>query len=90
MLGFFVDPNKANSACALLISISSLLGSGFLRSVESMPVILRYLSYSTFHRYSSEILVANEYVGLELSCDPYVPCLYKNGEEYIDVSVRLA
>jgi ATP-binding cassette subfamily G (WHITE) protein 5 (sterolin 1) len=84
-LGTFYDPNQANSATSLVIAISALLGSGFLRSAEKLPEVLRYLGYGTIFKYASEIIYANEFEGLELTCSPLLPCEYPTGDDYLNV-----
>ena len=84
-LGLFLDPNRANSVAALFLSVSALVGSGFLRSAETIPGIFQKLSFLTVFRYSSEIMYVNEFEGLELSCAPLLPCEYPSGDDYLAV-----
>ncbi|XP_004347341.1 ATP-binding cassette [Capsaspora owczarzaki ATCC 30864] len=86
-LSFFYETTVANQAASLIISASALVASGFLRSTQSIPVFLQYMGYATLHKYASEVMVANEYQGLQLECPANLPpsaCEYQNGEQYID------
>lgn len=38
------------------------------RTIEEMPTPFKILSYLTFQKYSSEILVVNEFYGLSFTC----------------------
>jgi len=56
-LSLIFNPNQANSATALYISVFTLLGSGFLRSADSMPSFLKDLAYLSLFKYGGEIFV---------------------------------
>jgi len=83
-LAFIFDRNRASSASFLLISVSALMGTGFLRSAETMPVFFQYLRYGTVFRYASEILNANEFAGLQFTCNPILPCEYPTGDAFLE------
>ena len=83
-MSLIFDANRANTASSLFLSIAALVGSGFLRSAETMPTIFSYLRYFTIFRYSSEVLNVNEFSGLELTCNPNLPCDYPNGDTYLE------
>lgn len=84
MLGVIGDPTLANSVCALTISISCLLSSGLVRSVESLPTFLHFLSYLMIHKYASELYVVNEYNGLQLDCPQKGEmCIFPEGDIYL-------
>ena len=40
-----------------------------LRSLQNMSEILQYLSWATVYKYASEIVVANEFHNLNLTCE---------------------
>ncbi|XP_007537320.1 ATP-binding cassette sub-family G member 5 [Erinaceus europaeus] len=68
LLGLVQDPTLANSLVALLSIIGLLVGSGFMRKMADMPVPFRIFSYFTFQKYCCEILVVNEFHGLNFTC----------------------
>lgn len=39
-----------------------------LRTIEEMPTPFKILSYLTFQKYSSEVLIVNEFYGLNFTC----------------------
>ncbi|XP_062933837.1 ATP-binding cassette sub-family G member 5 [Cynocephalus volans] len=91
LLGIIQNPNLVNSVVALLSIAGVLVGSGFVRNVEEMPVLFKIISYFTFQKYCSEILVVNEFYGLDLTCgssngsvttNPM--CIYTNGIQFIE------
>ncbi|XP_034370269.1 ATP-binding cassette sub-family G member 5 [Arvicanthis niloticus] len=68
LLGMVQNPNIVNSIVALLSISGLLIGSGFIRNREEMPIPLKILGYFTFQKYCSEILVVNEFYGLNFTC----------------------
>ncbi|XP_075392158.1 ATP-binding cassette sub-family G member 5 [Tenrec ecaudatus] len=68
LLGIVQNPNVVNSAVALLSIAGVLVGSGFMRNMEEMPIPFKIFSYFTFQKYSSEILIVNEFYGLNFTC----------------------
>ncbi|XP_072121065.1 ATP-binding cassette sub-family G member 5 [Mobula birostris] len=68
LLGVVQNPNLVNSAVALINVAGLLVGSGFLRSAEGMPELFRWLSYLTFQKYGVEVLMVNEFYGLNFTC----------------------
>ncbi|XP_004436764.1 PREDICTED: ATP-binding cassette sub-family G member 5 [Ceratotherium simum simum] len=68
LLGMVQNPNVVNSIVALLSIAGVLVGSGFLRNVEEMPIPFKILHYFTFQKYCCEILVVNEFYGLNFTC----------------------
>uniref|UniRef100_A0A8D2DW56 ATP-binding cassette sub-family G member 5 n=1 Tax=Sciurus vulgaris TaxID=55149 RepID=A0A8D2DW56_SCIVU len=68
LLGIIQNPNIANSVVALLSIAGVLVGSGFLRNIEEMPIPFKIISYFTFQKFCSEILVVNEFYGLNFTC----------------------
>lgn len=69
LLGVVQDPNMVNTGVALLNIAGILVGSGFLRSTEKMPMVFQWLSYLTFQKYSCELLIVTEFHGLEFTCN---------------------
>ncbi|XP_076463806.1 ATP-binding cassette sub-family G member 5-like [Babylonia areolata] len=77
-MGVFQNPQLANSTTALLLTASGLLASGFLRTTQNMIDVLQYMGWMSIHKYSSEILVANEFHKLNLTCEKNpqgLPCM---------------
>uniref|UniRef100_A0A3B4YU31 ATP-binding cassette sub-family G member 5 n=1 Tax=Stegastes partitus TaxID=144197 RepID=A0A3B4YU31_9TELE len=69
LLGVVQDPNMVNTGVALLNIAGILVGSGFLRSTQQMPLVFQWLSYLTFQKYSCELLIVTEFHGLEFTCN---------------------
>ncbi|XP_006882381.1 PREDICTED: ATP-binding cassette sub-family G member 5 [Elephantulus edwardii] len=91
LLGIIQNPNVANSAVALLSIAGVLVGSGFMRNIEEMPIPFKIISYFTFQKYCSEILVVNEFYGLNFTCgnangsvttNPM--CAFTQGSQFIE------
>ncbi|VDI50556.1 ATP-binding cassette sub-family G member 5-like isoform X1 [Mytilus galloprovincialis] len=85
VMGVFFNPQIANSTSALILSASVLIATGFLRSFPSMLDIFQWGSWLSVMKYSAEILVANEFSGLNFTCPPVqnIPCQYPTGEQYL-------
>ncbi|XP_048790766.1 ATP-binding cassette sub-family G member 5 [Lagopus muta] len=69
MLGVIQNPNIVQSGVVLLNSAGVVVGAGLVRTIEEMPMPFQILSFLTFQKYSSEILVVNEFHGLNFTCD---------------------
>ncbi|XP_051831147.1 ATP-binding cassette sub-family G member 5 [Antechinus flavipes] len=90
LLGVVQSPNIVNSEVALLTIAGVLVGSGFMRNINDMPIPLKILGYFTFQKYSSEILIVNEFYGLNFTCggsnssagNPL--CLFTQGNMFIE------
>ncbi|XP_067682300.1 ATP-binding cassette sub-family G member 5-like [Haliotis asinina] len=88
MMGLYFDPQLANNTTALICSASTVLASGFLRTLDNLPEPLKWLSWGTIQKYASEIYVANEFHNLNLTCEDsskLVPCVFPNGERYLEL-----
>ncbi|XP_050608910.1 ATP-binding cassette sub-family G member 5 isoform X2 [Macaca thibetana thibetana] len=68
LLGIIQNPNIVNSVVALLSIAGVLIGSGFVRNIQEMPIPFKIISYFTFQKYCSEILLVNEFYGLNFTC----------------------
>ncbi|XP_007942571.1 ATP-binding cassette sub-family G member 5 [Orycteropus afer afer] len=68
LLGIVQNPNVVNSGVALLSIAGVLVGSGFMRNIEEMPIPFKIFSYFTFQKYCCEILIVNEFYGLNFTC----------------------
>ncbi|XP_048208979.1 ATP-binding cassette sub-family G member 5 isoform X2 [Perognathus longimembris pacificus] len=68
ILGMIQNPNIANSVVALLSIAGLLVGSGFVRNIGAMPMPFKVFGYFTFQKYCCEILVVNEFNGLNFTC----------------------
>ncbi|KAM6916099.1 ATP-binding cassette sub-family G member 5 [Xenentodon cancila] len=88
LLGVVQDPNMVNTGVALLNIAGILVGSGFLRSTQQMPVVFQWLSYLTFQKYSCEILIVTEFHELNFTCNVSRPlpnvCLVTSGDHIIE------
>lgn len=63
-------PNTAiaQSCTTLCLSVFAMVGPGLIRSQGGLPAPVRWLSYTLWYKYASEILVVNEYSGLTFTC----------------------
>ncbi|XP_053792866.1 ATP-binding cassette sub-family G member 5 isoform X2 [Vidua chalybeata] len=68
ILGMVQDPNIVQSGIVLLNSAGVIVGTGLVRTIEDMPTPLKLLGFLTFQKYSSEVLVVNEFYGLNFTC----------------------
>ncbi|XP_061602183.1 ATP-binding cassette sub-family G member 5 [Cololabis saira] len=88
LLGVVQDPNMVNTGVALLNIAGILVGSGFLRSTQQMPVVFQWLSYLTFQKYSCELLIVTEFHDLNFTCNASKPfpnaCLVTSGDQIIE------
>ncbi|XP_001382192.1 ATP-binding cassette sub-family G member 5 [Monodelphis domestica] len=90
LLGVVQNPNIVHSGVVLLCSAGILVGSGFLRNINQMPIPFKILSYFTFQKYTSEILIVNEFYGLNFTCgnsnvsEGNPLCLFNQGNLFIE------
>ncbi|OCT77647.1 ATP-binding cassette sub-family G member 5 [Xenopus laevis] len=68
VLGIVNNPNIVNAGVSLLNIAGILIGSGILRSLNEMPQVFQLLSYITYQKYASELLVINEFTDLNFTC----------------------
>ncbi|XP_045301839.1 ATP-binding cassette sub-family G member 5 isoform X2 [Leopardus geoffroyi] len=68
LLGMVQNPNVVNSMVALLSIAGIVVGSGLIRNTEEMSLPFKILSYFTFQKYCSEILIVNEFYGQNFIC----------------------
>ncbi|XP_077193700.1 ATP-binding cassette sub-family G member 5 [Paroedura picta] len=93
-LGVIQNPNVVNGGVVLLTIAGVLVGSGLVRSLEDMPTAFKMLSYLTFQKYGSEILVVNEFSGLKFTCGGLFnvstavgpSCPFSDGIQFIEVN----
>uniref|UniRef100_A0A8B9IET6 ATP binding cassette subfamily G member 5 n=1 Tax=Anser cygnoides TaxID=8845 RepID=A0A8B9IET6_ANSCY len=90
MLGVVQNPNIVQSGVVLLNSADNLTSVSY-RTIEEMPTPFKILSYLTFQKYSSEILVVNEFYGLSFTCGGAngsttinSACIFTHGIQFID------
>ncbi|KAG5465599.1 hypothetical protein CUR178_00306 [Leishmania enriettii] len=71
--------STANIITSLLLVLYLLPTGGMLVSLNSIPLVWRWIKYVSFVRFAFSALVANEFDGLTLVCDPVppdiVPCI---------------
>ncbi|TRZ18134.1 hypothetical protein HGM15179_008986 [Zosterops borbonicus] len=91
MLGMVQDPHIVQSAVVLLNSAGVIGGTGLVRTIEEMPTPFKLLSFLTFQKYSSEVLIVNEFYGLDFTCggansstagNPV--CIFTQGIQFIE------
>ncbi|XP_049640667.1 ATP-binding cassette sub-family G member 5 [Suncus etruscus] len=68
LLGLIHSPTLVNSIVTLLCVAGALVGSGLVRSIADMPAPLKAFTYVTFHKYSCEILLVNEFYDHNFTC----------------------
>ncbi|NXO02128.1 ABCG5 protein, partial [Rhinopomastus cyanomelas] len=88
ILGVVQNPNMVQSGVVLLNSAGVVVGTGLVRTIEEMPTPFKILSYLTFQKYSSELLVVNEFYGLNFTCETDNSsangmCVFTNGLQFI-------
>ncbi|XP_054839494.1 ATP-binding cassette sub-family G member 5 [Eublepharis macularius] len=91
-LGVIQNPNVVNGGVGLLNVAGVLVGSGLVRSLEDMPTAFKMLSYLTFQKYGSEILIVNEFSGLKFTCGGLsnistgveASCPFSHGTQFIE------
>ncbi|XP_042323952.1 LOW QUALITY PROTEIN: ATP-binding cassette sub-family G member 5 [Sceloporus undulatus] len=90
-LGVIQNPHMVSGAAVLLNVAGVLAGSGLIRSLEDMLIPIKMLSYFTFQKYASEILVVNEFSGLTFTCGHFnvsagvlSPCPFSQGIQFIE------
>ncbi|XP_019404937.1 PREDICTED: ATP-binding cassette sub-family G member 5 [Crocodylus porosus] len=91
LLGVVQNPNGVNSIVVLLNTAGVVVGTGLIRSLEDMPMPFKVLSYLTFQKYSTEVLVVNEFYGLNFTCGGFnistgagSTCLFSQGIHFIE------
>ncbi|NWR67086.1 ABCG5 protein, partial [Bucorvus abyssinicus] len=92
LLGVVQNPNIVQSAVVLLNSAGVIVGTGLVRTIEEMPTPFKILSYFTFQKYSSEVLLVNEFYGLNFTCgksnsSTNAACVFSRGVQFIDEHV---
>ncbi|XP_067421163.1 ATP-binding cassette sub-family G member 5 isoform X1 [Emydura macquarii macquarii] len=93
LLGVVQNPNVVNSGVMLLNVAGVLVGTGLVRSTKDMPTPFKVLSYLTFQKYSSEVLVVNEFYGLNFTCGGSnvstgvdASCVFPQGIQFIETT----
>ncbi|NXN70182.1 ABCG5 protein, partial [Himantopus himantopus] len=91
ILGVVQNPNIVQSGVVLLNSAGVIVGTGLVRTIEEMPTPFKILSYLTFQKYSSEILIVNEFYGLNFTCGKSnsstasnAACILSHGIQFIE------
>uniref|UniRef100_A0A6J0U6A8 ATP-binding cassette sub-family G member 5 n=1 Tax=Pogona vitticeps TaxID=103695 RepID=A0A6J0U6A8_9SAUR len=92
-LGVIQNPHVVSGAAVLINVAGALAGSGLIRSLENMPTPFKMLSYFSFQKYTSEILVVNEFSGLTFTCGHFnvstglaSPCPFSQGIQFIEIN----
>ncbi|XP_032539457.1 ATP-binding cassette sub-family G member 5 isoform X1 [Chiroxiphia lanceolata] len=91
ILGMVQNPNIVQSGVVLLNSAGVIAGTGLVRTIEEMPTPFKLLSFLTFQKYTSEILIVNEFYGLNFTCGGAnsstannAACIFSQGIQFID------
>ncbi|XP_068014950.1 ATP-binding cassette sub-family G member 5 isoform X1 [Melanerpes formicivorus] len=91
ILGVVQNPNIVQSGVVLLNSAGVIVGTGLVRTLEEMPTPFKILSYLTFQKYSTEILIVNEFYGLNFTCGEAnastattPACVFSHGTQFVD------
>ncbi|KFW00853.1 ATP-binding cassette sub-family G member 5, partial [Fulmarus glacialis] len=91
ILGVVQNPNLVQSGVVLLNSAGVIVGTGLVRTIEEMPTPFKILSYLTFQKYTSEILIVNEFYGLNFTCGGAnsstainAACIFSHGVQFIE------
>ncbi|XP_065690876.1 ATP-binding cassette sub-family G member 5 [Patagioenas fasciata] len=91
VLGVVQNPQIVQSGVVLLNSAGVIVGTGLVRTIEEMSPPFKILSYISSQRYSSEVLIVNEFHGLSFTCgganssmsiNPM--CIFSHGTEFIE------
>uniref|UniRef100_A0A8C5T274 ATP binding cassette subfamily G member 5 n=1 Tax=Malurus cyaneus samueli TaxID=2593467 RepID=A0A8C5T274_9PASS len=93
ILGIVQNPQIVQSGVVLLNSAGVIVGTGLVRTIEEMPTPFKLLSFLTFQKYSSEVLVVNEFYGLNFTCGEAnsstannAGCVFSQGVQFIEKS----
>ncbi|XP_027579206.2 ATP-binding cassette sub-family G member 5 isoform X1 [Pipra filicauda] len=91
ILGMVQNPNIVQSGVVLLNSAGVIVGTGLVRTIEEMPTPFKLLSFLTFQKYTSEVLIVNEFYGLNFTCGGAnsstannAACIFSQGIQFID------
>ncbi|XP_017667125.1 PREDICTED: ATP-binding cassette sub-family G member 5 isoform X2 [Lepidothrix coronata] len=91
ILGVVQNPNIVQSGVVLLNSAGVIVGTGLVRTIEEMPTPFKLLSFLTFQKYTSEVLIVNEFYGLNFTCGGAnsstannAACIFSQGIQFID------
>ncbi|GFR98642.1 ATP-binding cassette sub-family G member 5 [Elysia marginata] len=83
VMGVFRTSQLSSDTTSLVFSASGFLATGLIRSVATQPKILQWLGYIAIHKYSTEIVIGNEFQGLEFDCTSGGSCS-QTGDNFID------
>lgn len=81
VMGAFMNPALATSTSGLILSASGLMASGFLRNLEKMLPVFQWIAWGNIFKYAGEILAANEFHNLQLTCNKNVT--FCKGDEFL-------
>ncbi|XP_065486805.1 ATP-binding cassette sub-family G member 5-like [Caloenas nicobarica] len=68
LLGVIQNPQVVQSGVLLINLAGVIVGTGLVRTIEEMPTPFKILRYLTFQKYSTEVLIVNEFHGLNFTC----------------------
>ncbi|ESL06716.1 ATP-binding protein cassette protein [Trypanosoma rangeli SC58] len=79
------DMQVANIVAPLVFVLYLLPSGGVLMSVDSLPIVWRWIKYVSFVRYSLEALVINEFDGLVFTCAANETYCVRDGTTYAEL-----
>lgn len=85
VMGAFYNPILASSTSGLILSASGLMASGFLRNLDKMIPVFQWIAWGNIFKYAGEILAANEFHGLDLTCGRNGTFCFTNGDKYLQL-----
>eukprot|EP01135_Chromosphaera_perkinsii_P001825 Nk52_evm4s211 gene=Nk52_evmTU4s211 len=83
-LSIFRIVSRGSDIGGLILSVMLVSSTGLLRSYDAMPKIVQWVAYAMPPKYHTQLLIVSQFEDLELECSPYEPCVYPNGQAYID------
>lgn len=86
VMGAFMNPVLATSTSGLILSASGLMASGFLRNLDKMIPIFQWMAWGNIFKYAGEILAANEFHNLELTCGKNGTFCIRRGDTFLGLS----
>ncbi|RNF19896.1 putative ATP-binding cassette protein [Trypanosoma conorhini] len=79
------DMQVANVVAPLVFVLYLLPSGGVLMSVDSLPLVWRWIKYVSFVRYGLEALVINEFDGLTFTCAANETYCVRDGKTYAEL-----
>lgn len=71
-------------AAAPLFLMPMALFAGLLLDLSRIPVFLRWLDFLSIIKYGYQVLMINQYYGMDLSCEGILFCRWPTGDAVMD------